>query len=251
MIKISACICSFNEELKLEDCLKSIENFVDEIVVVDSGSTDRTREIAQRYTERVIHRDWPGMTAQRAFSISQATHDWILVIDCDERLTPELAASIDRLRKQGPKHEGYDLPRRTYYVYRWLNHAWYPGWRTRVFDRRCAEVGGVDPHDVIVMKSGTSARLDGDLLHYSFVSLSDHLQTIDSFTTIAAKELIRRGKRVGVLDPFTHGITAFIKLYIFKRGFLDGFAGFSVALLSGVYGFVKYAKVLMAGWKQA
>ena len=250
MLHVSACIICFNEEAKLEDCLKSLEGVVDEIVLVDSGSTDRTLEIAARYTDRVIHQDWLGMGAQKAFAYSKASHDWILNLDCDERLTPQLAQSILAVRAGEPEHSAFDLPRKTYYVYRWLEHCWYPEWRTRLFDRRRCEVRGTDPHEFVHVNQGTTGRLTGDLLHYSFDSLSDHLRTIDSYTTIAADRLIEKGTRVGLATPGLRGAWTFVRIYFLKRGFLDGFAGFTVALLSSVHTYLKYAKVLTARWQR-
>lgn len=246
MPKVSACIICLNEEAKLEDCLRSLQGVVDEIVVVDSGSTDGTLEIARRYTDRVLHQDWLGMGAQKAYCYAQAEHDWILNVDCDERLSPELAASIREVCAQEPAQRAYELPRKTFYVYRWLEHCWYPEWRTRLFDRRECEVRGTDPHEYVHLLQGSTGRLSGDLLHYSFDSISDHLRTIDTYTTVSAERLIASGRSVGVIEPFTRGIWSSFRILVIKRGFLDGFAGWTVALLSGVHSFLKYAKVLAA-----
>ena len=252
MPKISACIISFNEEEKLEDCLRSLAGVVDEIVVVDSHSSDATRDIARRYTERVVEQDWLGMGAQKAHSYALASHDWILNLDCDERLDPALAASIRAVREGGePPHAAYEFKRKNFYVYRWLNHLWYPEWRTRLFDRRRCEVRGRDPHEYVHVLEGSTGRLDGELLHYSFDSLSAHLRTIDRYTDVAADELEKRGARVTPLTPLVRGGWSFFRLYVLKRGFLDGYAGFTVALLSGVYRFLKYAKVLTRRWRRA
>jgi glycosyltransferase involved in cell wall biosynthesis len=251
MPKISACIISFNEERKLEDCLRSLAGVVDEIVVVDSHSRDRTVEIARRYTERVIAQDWLGMGAQKAFAYAQATHDWVLNLDCDERLTPELARSVQAVREGTPECSAFQLARKTFYVYRWLDHCWYPEWRTRLFDRRLCEVRGTDPHEFVQVLSGSTGRLRGDLEHYSVDSLSHHLQTIDAYTTTAAQRILESNKPVHVLSPITRGAWAFIRLYFIQRGLLDGFAGFSAALLSGVYAFLKYAKVLTQRWQRS
>jgi len=244
MRKISACIISYNEEAKIDDCLASLAPVVDEIVVVDSNSTDRTVEIASRYTKRVIPQAFLGYVAQKQLAISLATHDWVLVLDCDERVTPELAESIRSLTESEDDHSAYEVPRKTFYVYRWLNHCWYPEWRVRLFDRRRCEQGGTEPHDKVIVREGSTGRLRGDLLHYSFDSLSGHVRTLNSFTSIAARELVERRKKVTILTPFTHAFWICFKLYILRRGFLDGFAGFCVAMLSGVHVFVKYAKVL-------
>lgn len=244
MPKITACIISFNEEAKLEDCLASLEGLVDEIVVVDSHSTDSTQEIARRFTPNVIPQDWLGMGAQKAFAYAKSSNDWILNLDCDERVTPELARSIQAVRESTPQHAAFEFSRKNFYVYRWLDHCWYPEWRTRLFDRRLCEVRGTDPHEYVHVKDGSTGRLSGDLQHFSFESLADHLRTINSYTSIAAGELIAAGKPVSIFTPFGRGAWTFVRLYLFKRGYLDGFAGFCVSSLSGLHSFLKYAKVL-------
>lgn len=245
MPKISVCIISFNEEAKIEDCLKSVQRVADEIVVVDSLSTDSTREIAVRYTDRIFEQAFLGHVEQKNLAVSKASHDWILSLDCDERLTPELEASILAIKDRLDEHDAYRVARKTFYVYRWLNHCWYPDRKTRLFNRRTARWGGVNPHDHIETDGDDIVTLRGDLQHYSFDSISAHLKTIDSFTEIGAREIIVRGKRVSLLDPFTHALWTFIKLYFIKRGFLDGFAGIVVSLLSFMHVFIKYAKVIV------
>jgi len=250
MPRISACIISFNEEAMLEECLRSLEGVVDEIVVVDSHSTDRTREIARGFTERVVRQDWLGMGAQKAFCYSLASHDWVLNLDCDERLDPVLAASIQEVRAlDEPAHAAFEFKRKNYYIYRWLKHTWYPERRTRLFDRRRCEVRGTDPHEYVYVKEGSTGRLDGDLLHFSLDSLSAHLQMIDRYSEVAADEIEKRGRRVTLFTPVLRGVWSFLRLYVFKRGFLDGFAGLTIGLLSGVYSFMKYAKVLTRRWR--
>ncbi len=242
MEKISACVISFNEEKKIEDCLQSLAPLVDEIVVVDSESQDRTVEIARRFTDRVINQPFLGYVEQKNFAVEQARHDWILSLDCDERISPELHASIVAIKGRLGEQDGYRIARRTFYVYRWINHCWYPDAKVRLFDRRKARWGGINPHDRVEVASDRVAWLDGDILHYSFDSISDHLKTIDRFTEIGARELIARDRKVTIFSPVSHGLWTFIKVYLIKRGFLDGFAGFVVAVLSFMHAFVKYAK---------
>jgi glycosyltransferase involved in cell wall biosynthesis len=242
MAKISACIISFNEEKKIEDCLKSLEPVVDEIIIVDSLSTDRTLEIAERYTDKIFHQKFLGHIEQKNLAVSKANNDWILSLDCDERLSPELQASILAIKDQLDENDAYQMPRKTFYVYRWLNHCWYPDLKIRLFSRNTSHWGGTNPHDHIVTESSNTVRLQGDLYHYSFDSISDHLKTIDSFTEIGADEIIRKGKKVSIFSPVTHASWTFIKLYLIKRGFLDGFAGFVVSVLSYMHVFIKYSK---------
>lgn len=244
---ISACVISYNEETKIADCLESLKGVADEIVVVDSCSTDATRSIALNYTNRVIEQPFLGYIEQKNFAVEQASNDWILALDCDERLSPELRNSIIRFKDNAGKAHGYRVSRKTFYIYRWLNHCWYPDRKVRLFNRRRAQWGGRNPHDHVVVASEEIADLDGDLLHYSFDSVSDHLQTIDRFTDIGAREAHERGKRASLFSPYLHGIGTFTKQYFLKAGFLDGFAGLTASTLSGVHAYVKYVKLrLMA-----
>lgn len=242
MPNISACIISFNEENKIEDCLKSLLPVADEIIVVDSLSTDKTVEIAEKYTDRVIHQTFLGHIEQKNLAVEQASHDWILSLDCDERLSEELQQSILSVKDTLDKADAFCMSRKTFYVYRWLNHCWYPDIKTRLFNRNTSHWGGTNPHDHIITKGEQIERLKGDIHHYSFDSISDHLQTIDRFTEIGADELIRKNKRFNIFSPLTHASWVFIKLYIVKRGFLDGFAGLTVSVLSYMHVYIKYSK---------
>lgn len=245
MPKISACIISYNEEAKIADCLESVEGVADEIVVVDSLSTDRTPDIARLFTDRVFDQEFLGHVQQKSLAVEKASHDWILSLDCDERLSPGLRDAILAQKDALDHHDAWRFARRTFYIYRWLNHCWYPDWKVRLFNRETCHWGGVNPHDHVEVPSGDVGTLQGDLLHYSFDSVSDHLKTIDTFTEIAANEFVERGRRASIWDPWTHGCWTFIKCYIFKRGFLDGFAGLLASTLSFVHAFVKYSKVLV------
>lgn len=249
MAKISACIISFNEEEKIEDCLKSLQSVADEIVVVDSLSTDRTKEIAARYTEKIFDQKFLGHVEQKNLAVSKASYDWILSMDCDERLTTELVASIVKIKDNLEQADAYRMARKTFYVYRWLNHCWYPDYKIRLFNKNTAKWGGVNPHDRVEVESSNIITLTGDIQHYSFNSLSEHIRTIDNFTEIGAREIIRLKKPVSMVSPWTHGLWTFLRLYFIKRGFLDGYAGLVVSVLSGMHAFVKYNKVLFIRWK--
>jgi len=251
MAKISACIISFNEEDKIEDCLKSLQGVADEIVIVDSLSTDRTKELAAKYTDKIYDQEFLGHVEQKNLAVGKASHDWIISLDCDERLTPELRSSILKIKDDLEQADAYRMARKTFYVYRWLNHCWYPDYKIRLFNKNTAEWGGVNPHDRVEVQHDNIVTLDGDILHYSFDSLSEHIQTLDLFTEIGAREIIKRDKAVTIISPWTHGLWTFIRLYIFKRGFLDGYAGLVVSVLSGMHAFVKYNKVLFYRWKNS
>lgn len=244
MPKISACIISFNEEKKIEDCLKSLGPIADEIIVVDSLSTDSTIEIARKYTDKVYDQRFLGLSEQANLAVSKASHDWIIGLDCDERLDPVLIQSILAVKDTLDDYDAYRMSRRTFYVYRWLNHCWYPDRKIRLFNRHSARWGGTNPHHKVLIDGDNIKELRGDILHYSFDSISAHLQTIDKFSEIAAHEIIKKGRKVTLLTPFTHSIWTFVRIYFIRGGLLDGFAGFLVALLSAVNAFVKYAKVI-------
>ncbi len=244
MARISACIISYNEEKKIEDCLKSLQSVADEIIVVDSLSTDKTVEIASQYTDRIYNQEFLGHVEQKNLAVCKANFDWVLSLDCDERLSVELQESISNIKRTLDAQDAYKMARKTFYVYRWLNHCWYPDKKVRLFNKQKAKWGGINPHDKIMVESSDIVELNGDILHYSFDSISDHIQTLDKFTEISARELIKRGKKVNVFTPLLHAKVTFIRMYILRKGFLDGFAGFVVSMLSFMYVFVKYSKII-------
>lgn len=244
MPKISACIISLNEEKKIEECLKSLDGIADEIIVVDSLSTDKTVQIAEKYTDKVIQQAFLGYVDQKNLAVSKAQYDWILCLDCDERISPQLKQSILEIKQDLERFDAYKMARKTFYVYRWINHCWYPDRKIRLFNKHKARWSGGNIHEKVIAGSNLVHTLDGDILHYSFDSIFDHVHTLNRYTEVAAKDIIEKGKKVNVSTPFTHAIWAFIRLYIIKRGFLDGFAGFVASTLTFMYVFVKYSKVL-------
>jgi glycosyltransferase involved in cell wall biosynthesis len=243
LAKISGVIISYNEEKKIADCIKSLLPVVDEVIVVDSLSTDQTVKIAKNLKARVIHQKFPGYIEQKNFAVKKAKYDWILSLDCDERLSVELLDSIKAVKDNLPDSGGYVFNRKTFYIYRWLNHCFYPDKRIRLFHRKTALWGGVNPHDMVIVQKGKIEPLKGDILHYSFDSIGDHLKTIEKFTWISARELINKNKKVGIFTPALRGVAAFVRMYLLKRGFLDGYAGFVACVLSGVHAFIKYNHV--------
>ena len=239
---VSVCIITKDEEDNLPDCLTSVA-WADEIVVVDSRSADRTREIAARAGARVIERDFPGHVEQKNFAVEQARHDWVLCLDADERLSPELSASVKRALEDPGDRAGFECARLTFHVGRPIRHGgWYPDRKVRLFDRRRGKWGGSNPHDRVRLE-GPAGRLDGDLHHYSYRSLSDHLRQIDFFTDIAAREKRARGERSSTWKLALHPLGKFLRMYVLKAGFLDGAAGFVVAVTGAYYVFLKYAKL--------
>lgn len=240
---VSAIVVCFNEEKNIGACLDGLR-WCDEIVVVDSFSTDRTVEICRQYTERILQRNWTGYRDQKAFAHSQATSDWVLLIDSDERVTPELRDEINQtLSDHAGTYAGFSVPRLVFYLRRWWRRGgWYPDYDVRLFRRDRASWAGTDPHEKILI-DGKVRRLRHPLQHYSYRSIEDHLQRINHFTSISARELWKEGKRFHRSDALFRPAFRFFRSYVLKRGFLEGFAGFHVALTAAVYVFLKYAKL--------
>jgi len=240
---ISVCIITFNEQENIRACLESVK-WADEIVVVDSRSTDRTVEIAREYTDRVIARPWPGHVEQKTFALDQARCDWVLSIDADERVSPELAAQIkDILDRADVAEIGFSMPRKTFYLGRWITHGgWYPNRKLRLVRRGKAIWKGINPHDHLYVE-GSVGRLTGDLHHYTYRDIAHHLETINQYTTVAAREMRARGQGHAVAHMLLNPIARFLKMYLLRLGFLDGLPGLVVAGMSSYYVFLKYAKL--------
>lgn len=240
-VRLSAAIIAKNEEKKIGGCLDSL-SFADEIIVVDSGSADRTAEIAREKGARVIFHEWQGHVAQKNFALDQARGDWIISLDADERVSARLRAQILR-ELENPRAGGYAFPRLVYYLNRWIRHCgWYPARKTRLVRRGAARWTGENPHDRLEV-NGRVINLDGDLYHLSFDDISAHLRTINSFTTIAANERAAAGARAGWWEILLRPPATFIKMYFIKLGFLDGAPGFIACALSAYHVFSKYVKL--------
>jgi glycosyltransferase involved in cell wall biosynthesis len=240
---VSAIVVCFNEEDRIEDCLDSLR-WCDEIAVVDSFSTDRTPEICRRYTDRFIQREWAGYREQKAFALTLATQEWVLVVDSDERVTPELRAVMqDALSRHGQEYAGFSVPRLVHYLDRWWRRGgWYPDYNVRLFRREQGVWGGTDPHDKVLV-DGKVCRLKNPLHHYSYRNIDDHIRRINRYTTISSRELKKDHGRWRLSDALLRPAVRFFRCYILKRGFMEGFAGFYVALTAAVYVFLKYAKL--------
>jgi glycosyltransferase involved in cell wall biosynthesis len=232
-MKLSATIITLNEERNIARAMESLR-CCDEIVVVDSGSIDRTAEIASRLGARVVECPWGGYARQKNFAAECASHDWILSIDADEALSEALEGEIWRIKKNGPRYDGYTMPRLAQYMGRWILHSgWYPDRKIRLYDRRKARW---------VQVNGTVGHLESDLLHFTCDSLSEHLKTMDRYTTLAAEQLIAQGKAIHIPHLLIDPPWTFLKSYVFKRGFLDGPEGLTIAYMAALYNYVKYAK---------
>lgn len=243
-MKISATIITFNEEENIGAACESV-SWADEILVVDSQSTDATRDIAEQCGARVINREWPGFAAQKQFAVDRARYDWILSLDADERVSSELKTSIQTLR--GNSHEqladAYSMARRAYYQGRWIRGGgWYPDRQLRLFKKGC---GGWQPrhiHESVRMKEGSRIEnLKGDILHYTSNDAAHHHRMIgERYAPLAARQMREEGRRTSGLKIAFAGPAAFLRSYVLKGGFRDGLAGFSIASFAAHHAFLKH-----------
>jgi glycosyltransferase involved in cell wall biosynthesis len=240
-IKISAAIITHNEERNIARAIESLR-CCDEILVLDSGSNDRTVEVASKLGARVVEASWHGYAAQKNIAAELASNDWILSLDADESISEALEAEIWQLKKAGPQCHGYTMPRLTQYLGRWILHSgWYPDRKVRLFDRRKAKWVGRFVHESVKVE-GHVGHLESNILHFTCSSLSEHLKSMDGYTTLAAQECIAEKKKISpaylLLDP----PWTFFRSYVVKRGYLDGMEGLTIAYMAAFYNFVKYIK---------
>ncbi len=243
MHKISAVIITYNEEKDILQCLESL-NWADEIIVVDSGSTDNTVDICRKYNAKIYTHSWPGYVAQKNYALQRASFDWVISLDADERLSNELIMEIKSvLSEDKPQFDGYAMPRRTFYLGKWINHSgWYPNYQLRLFRKSLSVWDGNDPHDY-VRTSGSRGYLKAAILHYSYENVNDHLSKIAAYTSIMAQGAYRDGARFSLFKMITESVTKFFSCYFLKRGFLDGFQGFVISILGTYYIFIKHLKL--------
>jgi glycosyltransferase involved in cell wall biosynthesis len=242
VIRVSACVISLNEEDRIERCLRSV-SFCDELLVLDSGSTDRTREIAESLGARVELQPFLGHSKQKYRAAELARNEWILSLDCDEWLSEELSTELQALIADMPEgYLGASVPRRNIYLGRPMRHGiFWPDRKLRLFDRRKAQWGGTDPHDRVELhQEGDVLSLQGELMHVSYRSFAEHRQTVRGFAAIAAKAMHAKGRRSGALSPWARGLGAFLKGYVMKHGALDGWRGLLAAAMSARYDWIKY-----------
>ncbi|MGH9161159.1 MAG: glycosyltransferase family 2 protein [Vicinamibacteraceae bacterium] len=243
MPKLTVTVITLNEGHQLAGALESVVDWVDEIVVVDGGSTDDTIEVARRYTDRVLCRDWPGFGPQKNRAASLASNDWILTLDSDERVTPELAASIQETLASDPSAIAYRMRRLSWHLGRWIHSTdWYPDYQTRLYDRRRARWVDRKVHEGLIV-NGPVALLSGELRHYPYRSISDHLSTIDRYTTLWAEQAVADGHRAHLHDLVLRPPAAFLRNYVLRRGFMDGRGGFVISLMNTWYVVLKFAKL--------
>ncbi len=237
---ISTIVIAYNEEDSIERCLKSVKGFSDEIIVVDSQSTDGTARRARVLADKVVTHTWEGYSNQKTFAVSLCRNDWIFWIDADEEATPELQKEICKLKFD---KAGYSIKRHNRYLEKWIDHGtWNPDIVLRLFRKNAGHFSDVLVHEHVVL-NGPQTLLENPLNHYSYQSISHHLSKMNRFTTLAAKQMLSKGKKCGVADLIVRPVMHFLKSYIFRKGFLDGRHGIVIAVLDGYYTFQKYAKL--------
>jgi glycosyltransferase involved in cell wall biosynthesis len=242
---LTVAIIARNEADRIVAAIRSV-SFASEILVLDSGSSDETVRIAREAGARVIETDWPGHVEQKNRAIREASHDWILSIDADERVSDELAALIQRLEPDSQIFAGYSFPRLSWWMGRPIRHGtWYPDARIRLFDRRRARWAGRNPHDRVEL-DGPGSRLKGVLLHHPYRDLGEHLRTIERYTRISADAAIQSGLRAHWWDPALRPYLHLVKAILFKMGFLDGVRGWCLAVLGAAYVSLKWTRIYLS-----
>lgn len=245
-LPLSVAVIALNEESNLPRCLQSVRGLASEIVVIDSGSTDKTAAVAGQFGATFAFMQWQGHVKQKSIALEHCTKPWVLCLDADEALSPELATSIRNLFDgREPKADGFWVNRRTFYLGAWIWHAWYPEWRLRLVRRKSAKWVGLDPHDKLEV-NGSTARLDGDLLHYPFRDFRDHLRSTIDHARIMADSYAKAGRRFHWYHLLFSPWMAFFKRLVLKQGWRDGWRGWLIAFSKFINVFAKYAFLLEA-----
>ncbi len=241
-LKISAAIITFNEEKNIKRCIESLD-FCDEIIVVDSLSSDSTCKIAKELGAKVIEQKFLGHIDQKQLAVDNCSNRWVLSLDADEWVSNELKNSILTLLQNDLENDAYSMNRISFHLGRWIKHGgWYPDKKTRLFDKTKAKWGGYNPHDKVIV-DGTIGHLNGDLKHYVFTDLRQNIDANNSYSSIMAIDLDKNGKKFSYLKLFLKPLGKFLETYVYKRGFLDGMAGFIIARGAAYSMFLKYAKL--------
>ncbi len=241
MTRLSVTVIAWNEEERLRACLDSV-SWADEIVVTDAESSDKTVQLAREFTDRVWVRPWPGFAIQKNFALDQATGDWILSLDADERVSPELAERLKAIVAADGPADGYLIPRRNMFWGAWVRHGgFYPDYQLRLFRRGAGRFVENAVHESVRV-TGRVDTLSEALLHHSYRDLEDFVRRSNRYSTLAAQDWLRRGRRVGVLGLLMKPLGRFFSMYILKRGFLDGWRGLVLAVLYAEYVFLRMAK---------
>lgn len=241
-ILISALVITKNEAENIRDCLTSLQ-WVDEIIIVDAESTDETVAQARKFTDKIFIRRWEGFSAAKNFALAQCTGQWVLWLDADERVTPELRAEIKTVLSREPTAAGFEMPRLANFLGKWIRHGgWFPGYVLRLFRRGAGRFDDKQVHEGAQV-NGQIAQLKNHLLHYTDRNLRHYFEKFNQYTSLAAAELQQRGRRFRLWDLLLRPGWFFLRMYVLKAGFLDGVEGFILARLSAAYVFAKYAKL--------
>lgn len=240
--KISVTVRTFNEEKNLRECLESVP-WADEIVVVDSKSTDKTVDIAREFTDRVIVQEWLGHVGQSQFATDQARNLWVLHLDADERVTPGLRDEILALDLDNSICDAYEMPRRHFFMQQWINHsAWYPDYKIRLFRRDRCKWGGYAPHDEVKVK-GRKNKLRHDIVHYIYNDIAHFAATKNKYSSLTAEDHFKNNRRARIIDFTLRPLYAFFYRYLVRLGIADGIAGFTISVMEAHTVFLKYIKL--------
>lgn len=240
-MKISATIIAYNEERNIARAIESLR-CCDEVVVVDSGSSDRTVDIAEKLGARVVESVWRGYSGQKNYATEVSEHDWILSLDADEALSEALEGEIWQLKKNGPDQDAYTMPRLAQYLGRWILHSgWYPDRKVRLFRRDKARWTGDFVHESVKVE-GRVGHLEANLLHFTCTSLTEHLKSMERYTTLAAEQIVAQKRRVTYTQLLGDPLWTFFRTYVVKRGFMDGPEGLAIAYMAAFYNFLKFMK---------
>jgi glycosyltransferase involved in cell wall biosynthesis len=243
VIAFSVCIIACNEERDLPRCLASVAFADDVVVVVDARSRDATEVLARAAGARVLVHPYEGNIEQKNFALDQAKHEWVLALDADEAVSPALAAEIRAELERGPEASGYELNRLTWHLGRWIRHGdFFPDRQLRLFARSRGRWAGTNPHGRVRVE-GRVARLAGELEHRSYRDLADQLERIQEFSRVQAQAMFEQGRRAGVYDWAVRPPLDFLRAYLLKQGFRDGFPGFAIAAATAFHSFLKWAKL--------
>ena len=243
---LTAVIITLNEERNIKRCLDSLKDVADEIIVIDSGSTDQTKLICESAGTRFIYKAWEGYSQSRNYGTEKATNDWVLALDADESLSDELKKSITSLKNNNEPFFA-SVKRLTNYCGHWVKYCgWYPDIKLRLYDRRKAKFNGMI-HETLVPVPAVIVLLQGDLLHYSYYSIEEHVDQYNKFTTLTAQDAFNNGLRSSIVKIVANPALKFIKSYFLQLGFLDGYYGFIICKMSAHATFVKYCKLYILG----
>ena len=242
MSRLSVAIITYNEEEEIKDCLESVK-WADEIVVVDSFSTDKTLDICRQYTNKVFQHEWSGYSNQKNYAINVTTNPWILILDADERVSERLTKEIKEILDKDLGVDGYYIPRKSYFLGRWIRYGgWYPDYSIRLFRKDKGRFEQREVHESVRI-NGKTAKLKNHLEHYTYRNLSEYIQRMERYSTLAAMEMVGEGRRSGPRNILFRPILTFFRMYILKQGFREGIYGLLISVLYSYYTFLKYAKL--------